>query len=88
MSASQIVGVDPTLEAESNKKIKGFYDKEAAEKPAVVKKKGGLFEYFERQEKEKQEYEMRKMEKMNELHNKRMMAKQKKNEAEQARNST
>lgn len=40
-----------------------------------MKKKGGIFEWLDRNEKDKEELEMLKREKMNELYQKKMLAK-------------
>ena len=74
MSALQIVGADPSASGTDEKK-KAPLNKKAEAGP-VIKKKGGLFEWLDKNEKDKEENMKVKNEKMNEIYYKRMRAKQ------------
>eukprot|EP00392_Amoebophrya_sp_AT5.2_P016146 g16389.t1 len=73
LSLSDIVGDASGSGAKEDKALQKL--KEDMDKPPVVKKKGAMMSWFDRNEEEKAEMQMRKMEEMNRLHNEKMVRK-------------
>lgn len=78
LSMADIVGTSESEIERESKELQRLKDKD--EKPAVVKKKGSLFEWLENSEKERAEAAMKRREEMENMYREKMMEKMKNNE--------